>query len=293
MISNNAYVDAYINSTEWYDLGEPWSVNDSFGWESDGLRGHIFANKDDSLIVIGFKGTSAGLFTGGPTGDKDKFNDNLLFSCCCGRISRAWSPVCDCYIGNTYGCNSTCLEESTSKTEFYYDHAMEIYKDVADQFPDSAIWLSGHSLGGAVASMVGQTFGVPTVTFESPGDLLASKRLHLPHSPGIDLPIWHFGHTADPIFVGVCTGPSSSCWYGGFAMETRCHTSKTCVWDTVGNHGWKVDIRSHRITDVIDRILMKPDEFPLPSCKEEKDCEDCGLWEYKDDRDLPKELLLY
>jgi putative lipase involved disintegration of autophagic bodies len=26
MISNNAYVDAYINSTEWYDLGEPWSV---------------------------------------------------------------------------------------------------------------------------------------------------------------------------------------------------------------------------------------------------------------------------
>lgn len=91
------------------------------------------------------------------------------------------------------------------ETEFYYDHALEIYKDVEDQFPDSAIWLTGHSLGGALASMVGQTFGVPTVTFESPGDQLASKRLHLPHSPGINLPIWHFGHTADPIFVGVCT----------------------------------------------------------------------------------------
>jgi putative lipase involved disintegration of autophagic bodies len=97
------------------------------------------------------------------------------------------------------------LEKSILETEFYYDHALEIYKDVEDQFPDSAIWLTGHSLGGALASMVGQTFGVPTVTFESPGDQLASKRLHLPHSPGINLPIWHFGHTADPIFVGVCT----------------------------------------------------------------------------------------
>lgn len=54
--------------------------------------------------------------------------------------------------------------------------------------------------------MVGQTFGVPAVSFESPGDRLAAQRLHLPHAPGLsDQPIWHFGHTADPIFIGVCT----------------------------------------------------------------------------------------
>lgn len=63
--------------------------------------------------------------------------------------------------------------------------------------------MTGHSVGGALASLVGQTFGIPTVTFETPGDRLASQRLHLPHNYQ-DLPIWHFGHTADPIFTGDC-----------------------------------------------------------------------------------------
>jgi putative lipase involved disintegration of autophagic bodies len=58
------------------------------------------------------------------------------------------------------------LEKSILETEFYYDHALEIYKDVEDQFPDSAIWLTGHSLGGALASMVGST-GIKEITFTS------------------------------------------------------------------------------------------------------------------------------
>jgi putative lipase involved disintegration of autophagic bodies len=81
-----------------------------------------------------------------------------------------------------------------------------MYLDLYKRYPDAEIWVTGHSLGGALASLLGQTFGLPTVTFESPGDNLASKRLHLPHPPGaIDMPIWHFGHTADPLFIGVCT----------------------------------------------------------------------------------------
>ena len=83
-----------------------------------------------------------------------------------------------------------------------------MYIELADQYPDATIWLSGHSLGGSVASLVGQTFGVPTVTFEIPGERLAARRFHLPGPPAIswdDIPLWHFGHTADPLFVGVCT----------------------------------------------------------------------------------------
>lgn len=34
--------------------------------------------------------------------------------------------------------------------------------------------------GGALASLLGITFGVPVVAFESPGDRLAAQRLHLP-----------------------------------------------------------------------------------------------------------------
>lgn len=60
-------------------------------------------------------------------------------------------------------------------------------------------------MGGALASLVGQTYGIPTVTFEAPGDQMAARRLHLPGRPAAKLPIWHFGHTADPIFIGACT----------------------------------------------------------------------------------------
>lgn len=68
-------------------------------------------------------------------------------------------------------------------------------------------------------------------------------------------------------------------------MESRCHTGKVCVWDTVNNNGWRVDIRSHRVRDVIENILKNPEDFPLPNCMHEEDCEDCGLWEYYDERD--------
>lgn len=46
--------------------------------------------------------------------------------------------------------------------------------------PHSNIWILGHSLGGALASLIGVTFGLPVVTFESPGERLAATRLHLP-----------------------------------------------------------------------------------------------------------------
>lgn len=54
--------------------------------------------------------------------------------------------------------------------------------------PNSNIWMVGHSLGGALASLVGITFGLPTVTFESPGERLAATRLHLPSPVSVLLP---------------------------------------------------------------------------------------------------------
>lgn len=38
----------------------------------------------------------------------------------------------------------------------------------------------GHSLGGALAGLLGVTFGVPVVAFEAPGEKMAARRLHLP-----------------------------------------------------------------------------------------------------------------
>ena len=84
----------------------------SFGWEPDsgGIRGHVFATSDNSTVVVSIKGTSAAVFGGGgPTAKKNKFNDNLLFSCCCARIDWTWTTVCGCYRGG-WKCHQNCLE---------------------------------------------------------------------------------------------------------------------------------------------------------------------------------------
>jgi putative lipase involved disintegration of autophagic bodies len=52
----------------------------------------VFATPDNSTVVLSIKGTSGGwLGGGGPTIKKDKFNDNLLFSCCCAYVDWTWT----------------------------------------------------------------------------------------------------------------------------------------------------------------------------------------------------------
>ncbi|EER34043.1 hypothetical protein CTRG_02861 [Candida tropicalis MYA-3404] len=293
-ISSNAYVrypknDDEKKKSDWIDLGD-WDPNRensdiNFGWDDIGLRGHVFVSKDNKTVVVGIKGTSgAGLPGGGSdeTGGNDKTNDNLLFSCCCARISYMWTTVCDCY-EKTYTCNQDCLEKELRREDKYYKAVLELYRNVTAIYPPETtdIWVTGHSLGGALASLLGRTFGLPAVAFEAPGEMLATNRLHLPSPPGIPKymeNIWHFGNTADPIYMGVCNGASSSCNLAGYAMETSCHTGLQCVYDVVTDKGWSVNLLNHRIHTVIDNIILDYNE--TAPCVQQPPCRDCFNWRF-------------
>ncbi|EDO18770.1 hypothetical protein Kpol_1028p44 [Vanderwaltozyma polyspora DSM 70294] len=292
LMSSNAYVRLPYTD-DWRNVSLPWDSNDTpgYGWESNGIRGHVFVNDLENIVVISIKGTSAqGLPGSGEdeTTGNDKLNDNLLFSCCCARVSYLWTTVCDCYL-KSYTCDETCLEQAIKEKDHYYQAAMDIYKDTLRQYPHATIWLTGHSLGGALASLVGRTYGLPTVAFESPGELLAAKRLHLPFPPGLpsyDEGIWHIGHTADPIYMGTCNGASSTCSIAGYAMETGCHSGKQCVYDVVRDKGWHVNMLNHRIHTVIDGILTKYDK--VATCHEPDPCVDCYNWNFMPHGKKPK-----
>jgi lipase ATG15 len=156
-------------------------------------------------------------------------------------------------------------------------------------YPNANIWLVGHSLGGSIAGLLGATFGVPTVAFEAPGERLASQRLHLPTPPSIpsyDLPITHVYHNADPVPLGACTGVTSLCAKGGYAMETRCHLGKSIVYDTVGKLGWGVRLTNHKIAVIITKVLeleeLDWEGRSVPMAAAEEDCVDCFKWEFVD-----------
>ncbi|KAG6861536.1 hypothetical protein C0995_015269 [Termitomyces sp. Mi166 len=158
----------------------------------------------------------------------------------------------------------------------------QLVDDLRLKYPSSNIWLVGHSLGGALASLLGSTYGFPAVAFESPGERLAAHRLHLPlpHLQNSTVPpvaVTHVYHSGDPIPQGTCTGFGSPCAQAGFALETRCHLGKSIVFDTVGKLGWRVDVRKHVIRDVIKKVLeidgIEWEEGrDVPLARSEEDC---------------------
>ncbi|KAJ3129144.1 putative lipase atg15 [Nowakowskiella sp. JEL0407] len=318
----NTYYDPAKKKTNWFDMGGKWNESVGFGWESDGIRGYVFADERNEIMVITVKGTSAAFFGVGdvPTSARDKFNDNMMFSCCCAKPGWTWKGICGCCTSPNR-CDKNCLLDESSYETSYYNLAQTIFIAVAAMFPQASIWMAGHSLGGSLASLIGLTNGVPAFCYETPGDLMYASRIGLlPELPPIGtksnkfpkilgnesadysdylemLPIFHFGHTADPIFLGVCNGAGSSCWYGGFSMDSKCHAGKVCVYDAEASRNRQgggrtvdyknrndiavrqgTDMRTHGIEWVIKNILTKIDY--VPECKVEQECSECDDWEF-------------
>lgn len=274
-------------TSDWPDLGRGFNETQGFGWKGDSLRGHIFANNDNSTIIVSVKGTSPAFWDGAETTTNDKINDNLFFGCCCGEGGQfLWRHACSCKT-SAYTCNQTCIIKALKQENRYYSASLELYGNVTDLYPNAQIWMVGHSLGGSTSSLLGLTFGIPVTTFEAPGDALAAARLGLPASPGSDSNMpqarqytgaVHFGHTADPVFMGTCNAATSACTLGGYSMQTQCHTGTVCRYDTVADKGWRVGIGYHKIKAVIEDVLMAYDH--PPPCFPDDECIDCFNWKY-------------
>lgn len=282
--------DAYTEEPwgpSWEPVKGGFNYTDDFGWQQDGLRGHIFADESNKTVVIGLKGTSMAVFDGADTTGNDKLNDNLFASCCCAQGGHwTWKQVCDCK-GDGYTCNSTCVRQALNKKSHYYWAAKDMYHNVTERYPHAEVWFSGHSLGGVVGTLIGLTFGLPVITFEAFPDALAASRLGLPTPPGYrigahqarpDTTIHHFGHTADPVYMGNCGSAGSLCTIGGYAFESYCHTGKTCTYDTVSDFGWRSSVVNHKIISVIQNVLEKYDT--VANCTTNPDCQDCYAWNF-------------
>jgi lipase ATG15 len=42
------------------------------------------------------------------------------------------------------------------------------------------------------------------------------------------------------------------------ALESKCHTGQTILYDTVTVKGWSVDVRTHSIVQIINKVLADP-----------------------------------
>ena len=277
--------DAYISAPEqpdWLNLTKGFNQSVSFGWKHDGLRGHVFADQSNSTVILAFKGTTVDPRDRSAT--NDRVNDNLLFSCCCAaqRPDPYWyGAVCNCS-ASTYTCNATCLSFETARQDRYYAAALQVYANITSLYPDAQrIYTVGHSMGGSMASLLGLTYHIPSVGIEAVPQRLPAQRLGLsiPPDPHFSAS-WHFGHTADPVYMGSCNGYSSSCALAGYAFESQCFTGLRCVYDTVGDKGWRININTHRINNVIPWVLEAYDD--VPECEGDGECDECFNWKFID-----------
>lgn len=284
-MTSNAYV-VDPSQSDWWNITQGYNQSHNFGFEDDGLRGQVFVDPTNSTVIISYKGTSVD--PRDKTRDKDKLNDNLFFSCCCAeqRPDPYWyGPVCDCRTG-VYECSSTCLCHELLREDRYFVAAKKVYAEIRKMYLNANIWLIGHSLGGALASLIGLQYNLPAVSFESPPQRLPAERLGLRISPDPRLTGgFHFGNTGDPVYTGACNGYFSSCSAAGYAFESQCFVGYMCIYDTVVDKGWRISIANHRINNVICGVLEAYET--VAACTLDEECVDCNNWYFGK---RPKEL---
>ena len=298
-ICHYAYRKGNFDSDNFALLGE-------FTAKRSGLQGALFkmdfedktTGFKQEIIVISFRGTTINATSNYDAVRSDQHIDNLLFSCCCGRgTKKSIKGICDCYAGGKR-CQKECLNNQVKERAWHYYDAIKVFQKVKSIFKNSQIWVTGHSLGGALASLIAiQNQGVPCVSFSAPGENLAASRLGVTNlyktesvlqSYGVFLeggnestlhpPVYNIALNSDPIANHRTTNPNSFPVLFGYNIETKCRVGIDCVIDDT----YYSPILAHRISNV-ERTLQEfsaNEEKARFICRKESNCKDCFDWSF-------------
>lgn len=298
-MSNNVYYN--IGSKYW--LNTTLDIVENRTVENDNVRSYSFTNSARDKVVVAFKGTSiywtnsenvqntSVLGKNGlsdvlsnqyetctlSTSTNDKYNDNLFFSCCFYKQSSLFK-VCDgCQELEKSECCNKCYGSSLDYEKNYINMVRKIVDSVKIDydFDKVDVYFTGHSLGGILASFASIIYNKPAVTFETPGDFHYIKRSGI--SDNSSDKIYHFGHNADPIFIGTC---GSTCSMVGYNINTKCHTGFTCSYDAKKKLGYTESVLNHRIEYIIKNVVPQW-ENDFPECIKDTECVECEKWDFK------------
>ncbi|KAH6894981.1 lipase [Coprinopsis sp. MPI-PUGE-AT-0042] len=210
-MAGNAY--ALPGQRNWYEVDPAWRMSFPFGWDNpeDGFRGQVFMAADNSTVVLSIKGTTIN----GPTTRLDKFNDNLLFSCCCAKASWVLKPVCDCSAGRMQ-CDDRCLHDALVQESLFYSVGTKLVDDLLRIYPNANLGF-----------LLGVTYGVPASHNETDSAFSPFPPPGRPRPPPTNHPL------------------------ASYITHTRCHLGKSIILDTVNKLHWLVDVRKHIVREVV------------------------------------------
>jgi len=289
-MSYNVYYD--INHKNWLNTTLNNVIDVSVS--NDTIRAYLFTNNEKTNTVIAFKGTSTYWTNNNnklnemsynsqnhknmcmlSSSVNDKYNDNLFFSCCFYKQNSLFENCKTCNNTEIYSCCSDCYKTSVRDENNYINDISKIIDRVKTEinFNESKIYFTGHSLGGMLASIAALLYNKTGASFETPGDLHYIK---LAYNIKQNNNFYHFGHTADPIFMGNC---GRTCSLFGYNINTMCHTGYTCLYDSKTKLGYSESIFSHRIEYIVKNIIPKF-ENDMPNCTIESNCNDCTDWNF-------------
>jgi len=287
-MSHNAYFKP--QDYNWLNTSLP-EIQD-LSINNDSLKVYLFRHPTTKTNVISIKGTS--LYWNNhinythdtcdldptiysSTYYNDKVNDNLYFSCCYYKQSNLFETCTSCKQeqDNYHDCCTECYNNSTHLELNYLNIGSTIVENLKSQidFDNEEIIFTGHSLGATVASLLAIKYNKVGVGFQSPGDKHYANMINMDYQ---NKHIYHFGHNADPIFMGDC---GSTCNMMGYHIYTRCHIGYTCTFNAKEKLNIGESLWTHRINYVINNIISNW-KNDIPQCIKLDDCNDCENWKY-------------